>query len=134
MCEECRVTMQVMVNLPDYIYQRARRFSELSGLNVEQIIAERLDLLLPPLSSEMDTRPVETLTDEEVISIAEGMMEESLSGRMSALAQKQQEANLSEAERAELKMLLDIYEAGQLRKAEAIVEAVKRGLRLSIEP
>jgi hypothetical protein len=128
------MTMQVTVNLPDQIYQRAQRLSELSGLDVEEIIAERLDQLLPPLRSEMDTRPIESLTDEEVIAVAKSMMDETLSNRMSILLQKNQEDNLAEAERAELKMLFDIYEAGQLRKAQAAVEAVNRGLRSSIEP
>ncbi len=127
------MTMQVMVNLPDHIYQRARRLSELSGLDVEEIIAERLDLLLPPLRSEMDTRPVETLTDEEVIAVAEGMMDETLSKRMSVLLQKNQADTLTEIERGELKMLFDIYEVGQFRKVEAAAEAIKRGLRLSID-
>lgn len=128
------MSTQVMVSLPDHVYQRARRLSELSGLDVEDIIAERLDLLLPPLRSEMDTRPVETLTNEEVIAVAEGMMDETLSSRVSVLLQKNQADTLTEAERGELKMLFDIYEVGQLRKAKAAVEAVERGLKLSIEP
>jgi hypothetical protein len=125
--------MQVMVNLPDHIYQRARRLSELSGLDVEDIIAQRLDLLLPPLRSEKDARPVESLPDNEVVAVAESMMDESLSTRMSTLLQKNGAGTLTDAERGELTMLFEIFEVGQLRKGEAAVEAKKRGLKLSIE-
>jgi hypothetical protein len=37
-------------------------------------------------------------------------------------------ASLNEAERYELLALLQIYQLGQLRKSEALAEAVKRGL------
>jgi hypothetical protein len=37
-------------------------------------------------------------------------------------------ASLNEAERYELLALLQIYQLGQLRKSEALAEAVKQGL------
>jgi hypothetical protein len=37
-------------------------------------------------------------------------------------------ASFNEAERYELLALLQIYQLGQLRKSEALAEAVKRGL------
>lgn len=128
------MSTQITVTLPENVYQRAQRLSELSGLDVEEIIAQRLDLLLPPLRSEMDTRPVESLSDEEVIAVAKSMMDETLSSRMSTLLQKNGAGTLTDAERGELAMLFDIFEVGQLRKAEAAVEAVNRGLRKFIEP
>ncbi len=82
----------------------------------------------------MDIRPVKTLPDEDVVALIEGMMDEMQSARMSALQYKQQAGTINKAERAELKMLMDSYEAGQLRKTQALVEAVSRGLREPFAP
>lgn len=128
------MTAQLTVTLPEKVYKRMQRLAELAGRNVEDTLAETLDSWLPPLSSEMDNQPVETLSDSEVLALSESMMDEVLSKRMSALLYKQQAEPMSEAERAELRMLMDIYGAGQLRKAEALVEAVRRGLRGPLEP
>jgi hypothetical protein len=132
--KDLAMSTQVTVTLPDNIYRRAQRLAELSGLDVEDIIAEHLEKLMPPLSSEMDTRPVQTLSDDEVLIFADSMMEEPLSSLMSVLLQKQQAGELTDMERGELKMLMDIYGVGQIRKAQAMVEAVRRGLREALKP
>jgi hypothetical protein len=50
------------------------------------------------------------------------------------LLQKQQERALSAAEQTELVMLMQVYQQGVLRKAQALHEAVRRGLRTPLEP
>lgn len=128
------MTAQLTVTLPEKVYKRMQRLAELAGRNVEETLAETLDSWLPPLSSELDSQPVESLSDDEVLALSESMMDEVLSKRMSALLYKQQAEPMSEAEQAELKMLMDIYGVGQLRKGAALAEAVKRGLRGRLEP
>ena len=49
--------------------------------------------------------------------------------RLGALQAKGKAEGLSAAERYELLALLQIYQLGQLRKSEALAEAVQRGLR-----
>ena len=120
--------VQLTVTLPDYVYQRARRLAELTGRDVADILVDRLDSLLPPLSSESDIRPVETLSDEDVLVLADSQMEADQGSRLSVLLQKQQADTINDGERAELSMLMEIYDAGQLRKSQALVEAVKCGL------
>ncbi|MBZ0279374.1 MAG: hypothetical protein K8L97_01455 [Anaerolineae bacterium] len=127
------MSIQLTVTLPDRVYERIKRLAELTGRDVQDTLAETLDGLLPPLSSEMDTRPIEKLTDSELIRVSEQMMDEMQSARMSALLYKQQAEPITEAERAELQMLMDVYETGQIRKAKALAEAVKRGLRQPLE-
>jgi len=131
--ESVLMSIQLTVTLPDRVYERIKRLAELTGRDVQDTLAETLDGLLPPLSSEMDTRPIETLTDSELIRLSEQMMDEMQSARMSALLYKQQAEPITEAERAELQMLMDVYETGQIRKARALAEAVKRGLRQPLE-
>lgn len=123
------MTTQITLTLSDEIYKRAEHFAHLTGQAVEEVIAARVGDTLPPLVSELDSRPVETLLDDEVISLAESMMDERLSDRMSALSQKQREDVLTSEEQIELRMLFEIYNVGQLRKAQALAQAVKRGLR-----
>ena len=49
--------------------------------------------------------------------------------RLGDLQAKGKATGLTEAERYELLALLQIYQLGQLRKSEALAEAVLRGLR-----
>lgn len=124
-----KMTTQIIVTLSDEVYRRAEHFARLTGQAVEDVIAERVGDTLPPLVSELDSRPVEMLSDDEVNTLAESMMDDRFSTRMSALSQKQREEMLTSEEQTELRMLFEIYNAGQLRKAQALAQAVKRGLR-----
>ena len=56
-------------------------------------------------------------------------METSHDAQMSALLYQQQARALTEIERAKLKLYMEVYEIGQVRKAQALVQTVKRGLR-----
>jgi hypothetical protein len=70
-----------------------------------------------------------TLNDREVISLTELQMEPTQDQRLSQLLQTQQKRVMTTAEQSELEMLMEIYQAGLLRKAQALNESVKRGLR-----
>ena len=123
------MTKELTLHLPDHIYRRAKRIADITGQDVSEIIARRIDLTLPPLTSELDSRPVESLPDEELLEVADSMMDEVQNAWMSALQYKQQAGTITDEEKAELKILLEIFEAGQLRKTQALVEAVNRRLR-----
>jgi hypothetical protein len=77
-------------------------------------------LNLPALSS---------LSDGQVIALTKLQMETSQDQRLSQLLQTQQERAMTVTEQSELEMLMEIYQAGLLRKAQALNESVKRGLR-----
>lgn len=70
-----------------------------------------------------------TLSNQHVIALTELQMEPSQDQRLSQLLQTQQERAMTTAEQSELEMLMEIYQAGLLRKAQALNESVKRGLR-----
>lgn len=125
-----KMTIQVTVTLSERAYKRIMHMAELAGHDVSDTLAEKIDDLLPPLPTELDSRSIESLPDADVLVIADSRMDSVLSARMSALLQKQQAEPMTETEVAELQMLMDIYSAGSLRKATALVEAVNRGLRL----
>jgi hypothetical protein len=74
------------------------------------------------------------LTDAEVLATADAMMPEPEDSRMSELLRLQGAGRLTAADRSELGALMEMYKRGQLRKALAMVEAVKRGLRPRLGP
>ena len=76
---------------------------------------------------------VTSLSDEEVVALTELQMLPEQDRRLSTLLQKQQERTLSAPEQAELILLMQVYQEGLLRKAQALREAVQRGLRAPLE-
>jgi hypothetical protein len=119
------MVMQLTVTIPDEIYKRVQQLAQSSGQEVTTVASMVLGLSL----SELDSRSVESLSDNEIIILADSMMDSEQNARFSALQDKQQAGTITSAERDELRILLEIYNAGQLRKTQALVEAVKRGLR-----
>lgn len=79
-------------------------------------------------------RPVETLSDEEVLALTELQMAPEEQSRLSDLLERNREDELdAEAER-QLDELMHLYESGLIRKAEALRVAVQRGLREPLQP
>jgi len=116
--------------IPDDVYQRAEHIARRAGRAASEVIAHQLRQSLPPLETELDSRPIASLPDAEVVDLALGFMPTVLSSRMNELIAAQKERTLDSIEEAELESLMDVYHAGQLRKAEAMVEAKERGLNL----
>jgi hypothetical protein len=81
----------------------------------------------PKQEPNLNLAHLSTLSDHQVISLTELQMEVSQDQRLSQLLQTQQERILTTAEQSELEMLMEIYQAGLLRKAQALNESVKRG-------
>ena len=55
-------------------------------------------------------------------------MDAVLNARMSALLDRQQAGRMNESEEYELSLLIYVYQEGSLRKADALLEANRRGL------
>lgn len=108
-------------------YQRLQQLAENTGQDIETVLAN-LPVLTTTVLPEFDTTPVATLSDDEVLKLAESKMNRGQNMRMSSLIQTQKERKLNADEQAELELLLGIYDAGNMRKAEAMVEANRRGL------
>lgn len=73
------------------------------------------------------------MSDSEVLTISTSQMDPQQSRRFSQLLDKQQSGKLTAEEQPEIWTLMRIYQLGQLRKAEALAEAVRRGLRPPVE-
>lgn len=128
------MSTQVTINLPDEIYRRAEQIAGLMQRDVSDVLADTLELSLPIWNEPSEPlRPITELPDEEVLALTELQMETAQDERFSLLLDKQQAGELSEAERPELLALLQLYQEGLLLKAQALQEAVQRGLREPLE-
>jgi hypothetical protein len=121
------VSIQITVTLADKLYQSAQEVAHLTGRPVEDVIAETIEIGLP-LREAASAPPVEGLSDQEVMQLTALQMDEVQSERLSLLLDHQQAGKLTDAERIEMRALMQIYEDGLLRKAQGLAEAVNRKL------
>ncbi len=124
------MTMQVTVALPDELYWQAEQLAQSTGRAVADLLVETIQLSLPPRNSPAEAvASIAALSDGDVLALADLQLEHEADRRLSALLESQQEGTLSSAERSELLTLMQLYQDGLLRKAGALKEAVRRGLR-----
>jgi hypothetical protein len=129
------MSRQVTLGLPDDVLNRAERLATLARRDVKEVLAEAVELVLPPLDVVLrESRPVSELSDDEVLKLTELRLAPAQDRRLSQFLDKQQAGTLTEQERTELLSLMQIYEANLLRQAEALAEAVRRGLRQPLSP
>ena len=127
----------IVLDLPDELVERAEYLARLSQRRVDDVLADRLSFLLPPLdvpSGQLDYSSVSDLSDDQVLALAQSQMDPVQNARLRQLQEKRERGSLSPAEQAELLSLWQIYEVGSLRKAEALAEAVRRGLLPPLHP
>lgn len=123
------------MTLRDDVYRQAVQLAKLANCRVADLLSEGLTLLLPPLSAPAEiSQPVETLSDDEVIALAEREWPRERERRLQRLLDRQQAGRLTTAERPELLALLQDYQVAVLRKAQARREAVRRRLREPLTP
>ena len=126
------MTIEITLTLPESLIEYARRLGLVTQRDVEAVLTDALEMLWPALGSwpDSDLFPsVSSLSDEEVLALADSKMDAVQNERLGQLQTKGKRIGLTEAERYELLSLLQIYQLGQLRKSEGLAEAVRRGLR-----
>lgn len=124
------MSIQITLTLPDEVYQRVERLAQLSNRDVADVLTETIALLLPQLET---AASISVASDEEVIALAQLQMPLDQDQQLSLLLDKQQAGILSESGNSHLQALMEIYQQSLLRKAKALHEAVKRGLRQLLE-
>lgn len=120
---------QILLELPNETYRRAERLAHLTDRAVVEVLADTLELSLPALDSfQTAQKPIREMSDEAVVALTELQMVSEEDARLSELLDGQQAGHLSVSEQAELARLMQVYQEGLLLKAEALAEAVHRGL------
>jgi len=121
---------QYQVTLTEHIRKRAEKLAQLSGRTIEEMLPVMLMLSAPTFTHPLDIdHSVSALPDNDVLAIANLQMLPEIDARHSELLAAQGRGDLSDDEQVELRMLTDVYGVGLVYKAEALAEAVKRGLR-----
>ena len=129
------MSTQVRIRLHNEVYRRAKRLAQISNRKVEDVLAQAVELSLSPIGDGVqDYIPVSKLSDEDVLELSEMQMDAKQDRRFSRLLDKQQEGRLSTSEESELLGLMQNYQENLLRKAQALHEAVRRGLRDPLTP
>lgn len=119
--------MEISLKLPISLYENVSALAEARKKSVAEIIKSAVRKAVVE-ASETNERPLADCSDEEVLALARMKMSSAENQRMSALLSKQREEIITPLERNELEALLRVYQAGNLRKAQGIAEAVQRGL------
>jgi len=131
------MAVEVTLTLPENLVEHAKRLGDATQRDVAAILADALEMLLPTLENLPESSPyptVSSFSDAEVLTLANSKMDAFQNQRLGELQQRGKTTGLTEAERYELLALLQIYQLGQLRKSEALAEAVQRGLRSPLSP
>lgn len=125
------MSVQVTLSLPNNLFEHARDLGNATKRDTAEVLADALEMMWPTLpdSPAANLPALTTLSDEDILALADMKMDETQNNRLSELQTKGKQASLTEVERFELLSLLQIYQLGQLRKSEALAEAVRRGLR-----
>lgn len=124
------MAVEVTLKLPEGLVEDARRFGQATQRDVGEVLADTLEMVWSALDTLADFEPpVSTLSDDEVLTLANSKMDPTQNERLGELQAQGKAKGLTETERAELLALLHIYQTGQLRKSEGLAEAARRGLR-----
>lgn len=123
------MTTTVVVTLSDTVYERAVRWAQLTDQDVSMVLSETLARSLPTLQVTTEpVPPITSLDDTAVLAIASTELPPEQDHMLSTLLERQQAGTLTERERHHLVSLMQVYQEGLLRKAQALAEAVRRGL------
>ncbi|MEO0986188.1 MAG: hypothetical protein AAFY20_11630 [Cyanobacteria bacterium J06639_14] len=125
------MTIEVTLKLSNGLVEEAQRLGSATSKDASTVLQEALEQIWPTLenfSEEAFFPVISGLEDEKVLQLATGKMPEAQNTRLGELQAAGKAKGLTEPERYELLALLQVYQLGQLRKSEALAEAVKRGL------
>jgi hypothetical protein len=112
----------VILELPEDLARHARAIAVRTQRRLEDILLEWIDQAASDV-------PVSLLTDDEVLALRDLQLDAARQRELDALLAHQREGTLSEAIRVRLDELLAAYRHDMVRKAQALREAVARGLQ-----
>ena len=124
---------QLTLNLRDEIARQAQTLAALEGKAVEEFLAGVVEQNLAE-DPEAELRRLATLSDEDVLALADLAMTPHEDERLVELLEANSEGRLTPAERQELDALVRLNTEGMLKKSLGWAEAARRGLRQAPAP
>lgn len=130
------MAVEITLSLPEDLIEQAKRIAGATDSDAETVLTDVLDMIWPTLDTLPVSKepPVSSLPDDEVLKLADMKMDPVENKRLRALQTKGKTTGLTADESNELLLLFKKYQLGQLRKSEALAEAVQRGLRKPLSP
>jgi hypothetical protein len=129
------MSTEITLILPDDVLRRAQLLAQRSRRPVGDVLTEPLELSFNPLATPAGREePMANWSDAQVLAAADAHLSESDDARLGELLDRQQAGLLTPAERVETAGLMEQYQESLLRKAQALREAVRRGLREPLQP
>lgn len=124
------MAVEITLTLPEELVEQAKHLGQVTQRDVGEVLANTLEMMWSTLDPSLGLNPpTSMLSDAEVLALANSKMDPVQNERLGELQARGKAEGLTEAERSELLALLHIYQTGQLRKSEALAEAVRRGLQ-----
>jgi len=120
--------MELTVNLSEQAAQQIATLAALEGRDVGQYVATIVEERLLE-DSEQELKVLASLSDEDVLALADMQMTSEEDARLCDLLGRNRERQLQPGEERELDELMRVYTQGTLKKAMGLAEAVRRGLR-----
>jgi hypothetical protein len=131
------MTTRITLDVPDEVYRRAQDLALVAGREIGEVLSQALALSLASVAlapEPADLTSVGHLNDGQVLALCELQLPTGQDQRLSELLDRQQAGLISEVERPELTALMQTYQLRLLRKAQALREAVQRGLLPPLSP
>lgn len=117
----------ITIQVSERVIDQAARIAEQSHQMIEDVLADWLERIITEM-------PVESLPDEEVLALTKLQLTAKQQATLSDLLARHRENILSPKEQRQLEDLMQHYEHGLLRKAQALRVAVQRGLCEPLRP
>lgn len=115
------MNQQITLTVPENIWFFAEAAANRSKRKIEDVLVNWLE----KGSSEVD---LEKFSDTEILALIKAKISPEKQERLSDLLFRNREIGLNSEEQAELDLMVEICELNNLKKAEAMQIAVKRGL------
>ena len=119
--------MEITISLPDKVFANVVNLASKTHRRVDEIIAEKVEREFSSETSELE-KPLAGCSDAEVLGIANMKMSEAENRRMSELIDKQREEAITPFEKNESDASVSGVLVWNLRKAQGIYKAARRGL------
>ncbi|HEY6328137.1 MAG TPA: hypothetical protein VI756_02290 [Blastocatellia bacterium] len=120
------MSRQITIEVSDEVAREASRVAEQTSRRVEEVLSGWLESVITGM-------PVDSLSDHDVMALAELSLPSEQQALLSDLLSKNSEGTLDRQALNQLDQLMRLYERGLLRKSQALRVSVQRGLRAPLE-
>ena len=122
--------MEITLSLPEELVAKATNLAARSGKNLEEVLRDTLSLTFSAIDCQPEhSKPWSERTDSEVLQLCDLNLSAREDQQLTELLTKQRERHLTASEHTQLMALMRRHNDALLLKAEALREAVSRGLK-----